>query len=115
MVNGLIVARYEDGTADTLQLVNPDNWCPIEQEYYINDYSFHALQPRPYRVSLDTGIVSRDLCKALGIKGTSDLMIPGGAAQMLCMHLDPEKKVIALDILPQSSHVVVGLMGLTLQ
>ena len=115
MVNGLIVARYEDGTADTLRLVNPDNWCPIEQEYYINDYSFHALQPRPYRVSLDTGIVSRDLCKALGIKGTSDLMIPGGAAQMLCMHLDPEKKVIALDILPQSSHVVVGLMGLTLQ
>jgi hypothetical protein len=115
MVNGLIVARYEDGTADTLRLVNPDNWCPVEQEYYINDYSFRAPQPRPYRVSLDTGIVSRDLCKALGIKGTSDLMIPGGAAQMLCMHLDPEKKVIALDILPQSNRVVVGLMGLTLQ
>ena len=115
MVNGLIVARYEDGTADTLRLVNPDNWCPIEQEYYINDHSFYAPQPRPYRVSLGTGIVSRDLCKALGIKGNSDLMLPGGAAQMLCMPLNPEKKVVALDIIPQSNQVVVGLMGLTMQ
>ena len=115
MVNGLLVARYEDGTADTLRLVNPDNWCPVEQDYFVNDYSFHAPQPRPYRVSFDTGIVSRNLSKVMGIKGTSDLMIPGGAAQMLCMSLDPEKKVIALDIIPQSNDVVVGLMGLTLQ
>ena len=115
MVNGLIVARYEDGSADTLRLVNPDNWCPVEQDYYVNDYSFHVLQPRPYRVSFDTGIVSRNLSKAMRIKGTSDLMIPGGAAQMLCMSLDPEKKVVALDIIPQSNGVVVGLMGLTLQ
>lgn len=115
MVNGLIVARYDDATADTLRLVNPDNWCPIEQDYFVNDYSFHALQPRPYRVSLDTGIVSRNLSKALGIKGTTDLMLPGGAAQMLCMPLNPEKKVIAFDIIPQSNQVVIGLMGLTLQ
>ena len=115
MVNGLIVARYEDGTADTLRLVNPDNWCPIEQEYYTDNYAFRALQPRPYRVSLGTGVVSRDLCKALGIKGTSDLQLPGGAAQMLCMSLDPDKKVIAFDICPQSNQVVIGLMGLTLQ
>ena len=115
MVNGLIVARYEDGTADTLRLVNPDNWCPIEQEYYINDYSFRAPQPRPYRVSLGTGVVSRDLCKALGIKGNNDLQLPGGAAQMLCMPLDPDKKIIALDVIPQSNGIVVGLMGLTLQ
>ena len=115
MVNGLLVARYEDGTADTLRLVNPDNWCPVEQDYYVNDYSFRVLQPRPYRVSFDTGIVSRNLSKAMGIKGTNDLMIPGGAAQMLCMSLNPEKKIIALDIIPQSNDVVVGLMGLTLQ
>ena len=115
VVNGLIVARYEDGTADTLRLVNPDNWCPIEQDYFVNDYSFHVLQPRPYRVSLDTGIVSRNLSKAMGIKGTNDLLIPGGAAQMLCMSLNREKKVVALDIIPQSNNVIVGLMGLTLQ
>ena len=115
MVNALIVARYEDGTADTLRLVNPDNWCPIEQEYYLNDCSFTASQPRPYRVSLGTGVVSRDLCKALGIKGNSDLQLPGGAAQILCLSLNPEKKLISLDIVPQSNKVVVGLMGLTLQ
>ena len=115
MVNGLIVARYDDGTADTLRLVNPDNWCPIEQEYFTNDYSFRATQPRPYRVSLGTGIVSRNLCKSLGIKGTSDLQLSGGAAQMLCMSLNPEKKVVAFDIIPQSNDVIVGLMGLTLQ
>ena len=115
MVNGLIVARYDDGTADTLRLVNPDNWCPVEQEYFINDYSFRTTQPRPYRVSFDTGVVSRNLSKALGLKGTSDLYVPGGAAQMLCMTLDPEKKVVAFDIIPLSSHVVIGLMALTLQ
>jgi len=31
------------------------------------------------------------------------------------MSLNPEKKIIALDIIPQSNDVVVGLMGLTLQ
>ncbi len=115
MVNGVLVARYEDGTADTLRLVNPDNWCPIEQDYFVNDYSFKVLQPRPYRVSLDTGIASRNLSKALGLKGASDLMIPGGAAQMLCMSLDPEKKLISLDICPLSNQIVIGVMGLTLQ
>ena len=115
MVNGLIVARYQDGTADTLQLVNPDNWCPIEQDYYFDDYAFNAPQPRPYRVSFGTGIVSRNLSKSLGIKGTSDLLLPGGAAQMLCLSLDPEKKLIAIDICPQSNDIVVGLMALTLQ
>ena len=115
MVNGLIIARYQEGGADTLKLVNPDNWCPIEQDYYIDDYAFYAPQPRPYRVSLGTGVVSRNLSKALGIKGTSDLQLPGGAAQMLCLSLDPEKKLIAIDICPQSNDIVVGLMALTLQ
>ena len=115
MVNGLIIARYQEGGADTLKLVNPDNWCPIEQDYYIDDYAFYAPQPRPYRVSLGTGVVSRNLSKALGIKGTSDLQLPGGAAQMLCLSLDPEKKLIAIDICPQSNDIVVGVMALTLQ
>ena len=115
MVNGLIVARYEDGSADTLRLVNPDNWCPIEQDYYIDDYAFQAPQPRPYRVSLGTGVVSRNLTKALGIRGTSDLQLPGGAAQILCLSLDPEKKLVALDVIPLSNEIVIGLMGLTLQ
>ena len=27
--NGLIVARYQDGSTDTLPLINPDNWAPL--------------------------------------------------------------------------------------
>ncbi len=51
----------------------------------------------------------------MGVKGTSDLMIPGGAAQMLTLVLDPEKKLVSFDIIPQSNQVVIGLMGLTMQ
>ena len=115
MVNGLIVAHYEDGSADTLRLVNPDNWCPIEQDYYIDDYAFRTPQPRPYRVSLGTGVVSRNLSKALGIRGKSDLKLPGGAAQILCMSLDSSKKLVSLELCPQSNDVTIGLMALTLQ
>ena len=115
MVNGLIVAHYEDGSADTLRLVNPDNWCPIEQDYYIDDYAFRAPQPRPYRISLATGVVSRNLSKALGKRGKSHLKLPGGAAQMLCMSLDSSKKLVALELCPQSNDVTIGLMALTLQ
>ena len=115
MVNGVIVARYDDGTADSLRLVNPDNWCPIEQDYYVDDHAFRATLPRPYRVSLGTGVVSRNLSKALGIKGTSELMLPGGAAQMLCLPLDPEKKLVTVDVCPRSNGVTIGVMGVTLQ
>ena len=110
-----MVARYEDGSADTLRLVNPDNWCPVEQDYYVDGLAFHVTSPRPYRIGFDTGIVSRHLSSVLGIKGASELMIPGGAAQMLCLTLNPEKKVVALDVIPQSSEVVIGVMGLTMQ
>lgn len=114
-VNGLLVARYEDGSADTLRLVNPDNWCPVEQDYYVDGLAFHVTSPRPYRIGFDTGIVSRHLSSVLGIKGASELMIPGGAAQMLCLTLNPEKKVVAFDVIPQSNEVVIGVMGLTMQ
>lgn len=114
-VNGLVIARYKDGTADTLQLVNPDNWCPIEQDYYVDSCSFKTFHPRPYRVSLGTGIVSRDLGTVLGIKGFVNRTIPGGAAQMLCMHLNPFKKLVAIEVRPSAHDVIIGLMALTLQ
>ncbi|MBQ8066095.1 MAG: DUF4450 domain-containing protein [Prevotella sp.] len=113
--NGIVVARYKDGTADTLRLRNPDNWCPIEQDYYIDGKAFQAPQPRPYRVALATGTVSRDLGKALDIKGVYGREIPGGAAQMLCMPLDPRKKLLSLTVRTLSNDVVIGLMALTLQ
>ena len=115
IANGIVVAQYKDGTSDTLQLVNPDNWCPIEQDYYIDGKAFSTVSPRPYRVSLGTGKVSRDLGTLLGIKGVEPRLIPGGAAQLLCLPLDPKKKVVTLTLRTLSNDVVIGLMAVTLQ
>ena len=113
--NGLVIAAYQDGTTDTLALRNPDNWCPIEQDYYVDGKAFCTAEPRPYRVCLGTGTVSRDLGKALGIKGVYGREIPGGAAQMLQMPLNPRKKLRSLTVRTLSNDVVIGLMGVTLQ
>ncbi len=113
--NGLLVVHYTDNTTDTLALRNPDNWCPIEQDYYIDGKAFQAPQPRPYRVCLGTGDVSRDLGKVLDIKGVYGREIPGGAAQMLSMPLDPKKRLKSLTVRTLSNDVVIGLMAVTLQ
>lgn len=113
--NGLVVATYADGTADTLRLRNPDNWCPIEQDYYVDGMAFCTTAPRPYRVSLGTGVVSRDLGKALNISGVYGRYINGGAAQMLKMPLNPQKKLAALTVRTLSNDVVIGIMAVTLQ
>lgn len=115
MANGLVVAHYQDGTSDTLQLVNPDNWCPIDQDYYVDDHAFQTSQPRPYRVSFSTGTVSRDLGKTLRIQGVEGRKIPGGAATMLCMPLRRTKKLQSLTLHTLSNEVLIGLMAVTLQ
>ncbi len=115
IANGIVVAQYKDGTSDTLRLVNPDNWCPIEQDYYVDGKAFRTVGPRPYRISLGTGKVSRDLGRLLDIKGVEPRLIPGGAAQLLCLPLSSRKKVVSLTLRTLSNDVVIGLMGVTLQ
>ncbi len=113
--NGIAVVTYQDETTDTLRLRNPDNWCPIEQDYYIDGKAFQTVDPRPYRVCLSTGTVSRDLGCELGIKGVYGREIPGGAAQLLRMPLHSRKKLKSLTLRTLSNDVVIGLMGVTLQ
>jgi len=113
--NALVIATYKDGTADTLHLQNPDNWCPIEQDYYCDDKAFYMAENRPYRVCLGNGTVSRDLGKALGITSASERLLPGGAAQMLKMPLNGKKRLQKLTVRTLSNDVVVGLMAVTLQ
>jgi hypothetical protein len=113
--NGLIVATYRDGSTDTLCLRNPDNWCPIEQDYFADGQAFHTVTPRPYRVCLGNGTVSRDLGKALNIKGVYGREIEGGAAQMLRMPLNEKKKLKSITVRTLSNDVVIGLMAVTLQ
>ena len=119
--NALVVATYSDGSTDTLHLRNPDNWCPIEQDYYVDGKAFYTTEPRPYRVCLGQAtpngalIVSRDLGRELGIREVYGRLIPGGAAQMLRMPLDADKRLRALTLRTLSNDVVVGLMAVTLQ
>lgn len=113
--NGLVVATYKDGTTDTLRLVNPDNWCPVEQDYYIDDHAFRAAQPRPYRVSLAMGTASRDLGRHYGLQGVRQRHIPGGAATLLRMPLDKRRKLESLTLRALSNDVIIGLMAVTLQ
>ena len=113
--NGLVIATYEDGTTDTLRLRNPENWCPIEQDYFVDGKAFTTAALRPYRVCFGTGTVSRDLGRELEISGVYGRDIPGGAAQMLRMPLDKSKKLKSLTVRTLSCDVVIGLMGVTLQ
>lgn len=113
--NGIVIVRYSDDTTDTLHLRNPDNWCPIEQDYYVDGQAFYTTSPRPYRVSFGTGVVSRDLGKSLGITGVYGRYIKGGAAQMLKMSINPDKKLKSLTVRTLSNDVVIGLMAVTLQ
>ena len=119
--NGLVVVTYHDGTADTLALRNPDNWCPIEQDYYVDGKAFCAASPRPLRVCLGKSttdgrpLVSRDLGSELGLQGADGRTIPGGAAQILAMPLNPQKRLRSLLVRTLSNDVVIGLMAVTLQ
>ena len=114
-VNGRIVALYTDGSNDTLNLVNPDNWCPIEQDYYVDGKAFAIDAPRPYRLHLKTGLVSNNLGRDLKIEGVYGRKIEGGAGVLLDMKLNPGKTLKALEVETTANEVIIGLMALTLQ
>jgi len=115
MVNGVVKVYYTDGSAETLQLINPDNWCPIEQDFFVDDLAFSLRRPRPYRVHLKSGLVSNDLEQELNITGVYGRAIDGGAGVLLDISLDPEKELSHLILETLSNDVVIGLMGVTLQ
>lgn len=126
IANGLVRVEYTDGTCDILLLVNPDNWCPIQEDYLKDATAFPLSQPRPYRVGLKTALVSRDLFGDLKLQlntTVSDVpeykqalkAIDGGAATILDMPLNPKKKLKSLTVRTLSNEVVIGLMAVTLQ
>ncbi len=115
MVNGVVQVYYTDGSTDTLELINPDNWCPIEQDFFVDDQAFRLNRPRPYRLHLKSGMVSNDLEKDLRITGVYGREIDGGAGILLDMPLNKEKELSHLILETISNDVVIGLMGVTLQ
>lgn len=126
IANGMVRVEYADGSADTLELTNPDNWCPIEQDYVVDGKAFRTPEPRPYRIGFESGTVSRTLAVDMGLEVNDRLSdipmhkaamlhIPGGAAQMLDMPLNPKKKLRSITVRTLSNDVVIGLMGVTIQ
>jgi hypothetical protein len=114
LTNGSVVVRYTDGSADTLQLENPTNWLPIEQDYYIDGNAFYASRVRPVRVHLATGLVTNDYNNYKSIKGFSNMAIEGGAATVLDLPLDASKELASLTVTAIANDVVIGLMSATL-
>lgn len=118
--NGDITVTYADGTTETVTLVNPDNWAPIEQDFFYDDNAFRAPAENalpPYRLHLMTGKMSRELGKELGIDAGEVFgrSIPGGAGVVIDIATDPSKELKSLTLTTRSNDVIIGLMGLTLQ
>lgn len=130
--NGLVVAHYQDGTSDTLHLENPINWCPIDEEYIIDDHAFWSASVQPYRFHLGSGFVSRSLKEDLirtgrmpaygsdtfgDFQGSSytERSILHGAGVLLKMPLNERKRIESISLETLSNDVVIGLMGLTLE
>ena len=117
MVNAKIIVKYHDGSSDTLNMKNPTNWWPIEQDFLDDNYAFEIADDLiPYRIKLNSGELYKggSLKKYDEIKGFTSRAINGGAATLLDLPLDKTRSLKSLKLLTETNEVVVGLMGLTL-
>ena len=111
MEHGRITVAYTDGAKAQLSLKNPETWWPIEQDYLLDDYLFIDEAPLPPRVDLATG--KTRLLDAAGFKGQGR-NVPGGAATILFLPLDPRKDLASLKVQASLYGVVVALLAVTL-
>lgn len=110
--NGELVVTYRDGTTTRLPLENPTTWWPIDQDYFIDDFSFARPGGLPLRVDLKTGqvrVLDPETFKGRG------RTIPGGAATVLDLTLDPTKELQSLTVRALANDVIIGLMSATLE
>lgn len=110
--NGEIVVTYRDGSVTRLPLENPTTWWPIDQDYFVDDFAFARSGGLPLRVDLKTGVVR--VLDAATFKGTGRT-VPGGAATVLDLPLDPTKELQSLTVRALANDVVIGLMSATLE
>jgi hypothetical protein len=111
IVNGEVIVTYGDGSSARLVLENPTTWWPIEQDYFIDDYQFKRPGPLPPRINLKTGLIRILDETTFRGKGRE---IPGGAATVLSLSLDPNKELRSLTVRTLANEVVIGLMAATL-
>lgn len=117
IVNAKIKVNYIDGTTDTLDLINPINWWPIEQDYLDDNHAFELPDERiPYRISLKSGELYKGGSRShyTDIKGYSNRAIDGGAATLLDLPLNGRKQLQSVELIAQANDAVIGLISLTL-
>lgn len=121
IANGIIRVGYADGTADSLELVNPINWWPLQEDlmqglpaFYLGQaeraasYSVQAqydVHP-PLRMRLRDGHVYEPSASRL------NQPVEGGAANVLVLPVDASKDIAWLQLECLSNDVIIGLMGL---
>jgi len=110
--NGEVVVAYADGSSARLALRNPETWWPIDQDYFIDDYQFPLESTLPPRVDLRTGNIR--VLNPATFKGEGRA-VPGGAATVLDLALDPAKQLQSLTVRTLCNDVVIGLMSVTLE
>jgi hypothetical protein len=110
--NGEVVVTYRDGTTTRLALENPTTWWPIDQDYFVDDFAFARDGGLPVRVDLRSGAVRvLDPAKFRG----QGRKVPGGAATVLDLTLDPERELQSLTVRALANDVVIGLLSATLE
>lgn len=114
ITNGEITIHYTDGTSEILSLKNPENWWPIEQDYFTDGLAFTTDAPKPPRVYFKTGEISRDFKDFKTIKGFSNYGVDGGAGTILDLPLNKNKTLKSLTLKTIANDVVIGLMSITL-
>jgi hypothetical protein len=114
ITNAVVAVNYQDGTQTILNIKNPENWWPIEQDDDYDDFAFNTGGPKPLRVYLKTGEVTTNQTKYISIKGYSNKGIDGGAGTVLDLLLDNNKQLKNLQLRTLANDVVIGLMGVTL-
>jgi hypothetical protein len=114
MVNGEIIVRYKDGSENSLQLKNPENWWPIEQDYYDDGFAFTTGASKPLRVYFKTGEDTRTFNNYVTIRGFTSRGIDGGAGTVLDLRLDETTELQSLTVKAIANDVVIGLMSVTL-
>lgn len=114
ITNGIVYINYTDGRKDSLHLKNPENWWPIEQDYYTDGFAFTTNAPRPERLYLKEGKFANEFSNYITIRGFSNRGIDGGAATLLDIPLNVTRTLQSITVQAVANDVVIGLMAVTL-
>ena len=112
--NGEVIIEYVDGTSSKLDLRNPETWCPIDRDYYVDGYAFSLTIPRPMRLELKTGKFFPDLNQSRPSADYGGKSIDGGAATVLDIPINSSKQLKNITVKTLSNEIVIGLMSVSL-